>query len=60
VAPDLGVLAALAPQLAQTFVSIASDIALVIDDTGVIRNVALGDDPLGGSAARSVAAGRRP
>ncbi len=57
VAPDLGVLAALAPQLAQTFVSIASDIALVIDDTGVIRNVALGDDPLGGSAADWV--GRR-
>jgi len=56
-APDLGVLSALAPQLAQTFVSIASDIALVIDDAGVIRNVALGDDPLGGSAADWV--GRR-
>ena len=54
-APDLGALSALAPQLAQTFVSIASDIALVIDDAGVIRNVArndaLGDDPLAGSSA---------
>lgn len=56
-APDLGVLSALAPQLAKTFVSIASDIALVIDDTGVIQNVALGDDPLGGSASDWV--GRR-
>jgi len=54
---DLGVLSALAPQLAQTFVSIASDIALVIDDAGVIRNVALGEDPLGGAAADWV--GRR-
>jgi transcriptional regulator PpsR len=39
----------IAPQLAQTFVSIASDIALVIDDQGVIRNVAVGSDPLSGS-----------
>lgn len=56
-ASDLGVLSALAPQLAQTFVSIASDIALVIDDAGVIRSVALGDDPLDGSASGWV--GRR-
>lgn len=56
-ASDLGALSALAPQLAQTFVSIASDIALVIDDTGVIRNVALGDDPLGGATSDWV--GRR-
>lgn len=56
-APDLGALSALAPELARTFVSIASDIALVIDDTGVIRNVALGDDPFGGSTANWV--GRR-
>ncbi len=40
--PDLGALSALAPELAQTFVSIASDIALVIDAEGVIRNVAVG------------------
>jgi transcriptional regulator PpsR len=56
-ASDLDVLSALAPELAQTFVSIASDIALVIDDAGVIRNVAFGEDPLGGSAADWV--GRR-
>jgi len=41
-APDLGALSALAPELAQTFVSIASDIALVIDAEGIIRNVAVG------------------
>lgn len=50
-APDLGALSALAPQLAQTFVSIASDIALVIDDAGVIQNVAAGDLPLAGSSS---------
>lgn len=47
--PDLGALAELAPQLAQTFASIASDIALVIDSQGVIRNVALGNDGLDAS-----------
>ena len=41
-APDLGALSAWAPELAKTFVSLASDIALVIDDSGVIRNVAQG------------------
>jgi transcriptional regulator PpsR len=46
--PDLGALADLAPQLAQTFASIASDIALVIDDGGIIRSVATGSDPLAG------------
>jgi transcriptional regulator PpsR len=45
-APDIGLLSEFAPQLAETFVSIASDIALVIDDHGVIRNVAMGHDPL--------------
>jgi transcriptional regulator PpsR len=45
-APDMGMLSEFAPQLAETFVSIASDIALVIDEHGVIRNVAVGDDPL--------------
>jgi transcriptional regulator PpsR len=39
-------LAELAPELAATFVSIASDIALVIGADGIIRNVALGDAPL--------------
>ena len=40
--PDLGALSAWAPELAKTFVSLASDIALVIDGNGVIRNVAQG------------------
>ena len=43
---DLGALAGLAPALATTFASIASDIALVIDADGVIRSVALGDAPI--------------
>ena len=42
-------LAEFAPQLAQTFVSIASDIALIIDEHGVIRHVALSADPIPGS-----------
>ncbi len=40
--PDLAALSAWAPELAKTFVSLASDIALVIDEGGVIRNVAQG------------------
>ena len=40
--PDLSALSAWAPELAKTFVSLASDIALVIDENGVIRNVAQG------------------
>lgn len=43
---DLGALSALAPELAATFASVASDIALVVDPDGVIRNVALGADPI--------------
>ena len=39
---DLAALSAWAPELARTFVSLASDIALVIDQNGVIRNVAQG------------------
>jgi transcriptional regulator PpsR len=39
---DLGVLSPWACELAQTFVSLAGDIALVIDEAGVIRNVAQG------------------
>jgi len=45
-AADLSALSKLAPQLASTFVSIASDIALVIDSSGVIRNVAAGASAL--------------
>jgi len=45
--PDLTALSAWAPELAKTFVSLSSDIALVIDDDGVIRNVAQGGtDPM--------------
>ena len=44
---DLDALAGFAPELANTFATIASDIALVIDAAGVIRNVALGDAAIG-------------
>lgn len=44
-------LADFAPELAQTFVSIASDIALIIDADGVIRHMAMGADPIAGSKA---------
>ena len=37
---DLGALAPWAQELAQTFVSLSSDIALVLDETGVITSVA--------------------
>jgi transcriptional regulator PpsR len=44
---DLTALSEWAPELAKTFVSLASDIALVIDGDGVIRNVAQGSaDPI--------------
>ncbi len=49
-APDLSALSNLAPELAKTLVSIAGDIALVIDRDGVIRNVAVGAAPLAPSA----------
>ena len=39
---DLGALSAWAPQLAEAFVSLASDIALVLDSNGVVLNVAQG------------------
>jgi transcriptional regulator PpsR len=45
-AAGLGALADLAPELAETFVCIASDIALVIDPDGFIRKVAQGSAPL--------------
>lgn len=51
-APDLGALSAWAPELAKTFVSLASDIALVIDGSGVIRSVAQGHaDPIAPGAS---------
>jgi transcriptional regulator PpsR len=42
VPPDLGALSEWAPELARTFVTLAGDIALVIDAEGIIRNVAQG------------------
>jgi hypothetical protein len=39
---DLSALSAWAPQLAEAFVSLASDIALVLDENGVVLNVAQG------------------
>jgi len=51
---DLSALSELAPELASTMASIAGDIALVIDDSGVIRNVAVGADPLTPSAGEWV------
>lgn len=42
----LNALSTLSQELAQTFVSIASDIALVMDADGTIRNVALSNTPL--------------
>ena len=42
----LNALSSLSQELAQTFVSIASDIALVMDTDGTIRNVALSNTPL--------------
>lgn len=52
--PDFGALSDLAPELAQTFVSLASDIALVIDADGVIRHMAVGADPITGTNANWV------
>ena len=48
---DLGVLSPWASELAQTFVSLSSDIALVMDGGGVIRNVVQGSgEPLAPAA----------
>lgn len=53
--PDLAALADWAPELAKTLISLSSDIALVIDKTGVIRNVAQGaTDPMAPQAHRWV------
>ncbi len=43
---ELQALAGLAPQLARTLVSVAADIALVIDAEGVIQHVATGKEPI--------------
>ena len=39
---DLSALSGLAPELAEMLVSVACDIALVLDDVGVIKSVSLG------------------
>jgi transcriptional regulator PpsR len=39
---DLSALSGLAPELAEMLVAVACDIALVLDESGIIRNVALG------------------
>ncbi|MBK7529097.1 PAS domain-containing protein [Piscinibacter sp.] len=51
-ADDLGALAPWAQELAQTFVTLSSDIALVLDDAGVITSVAqAGKEPISPAAA---------
>lgn len=50
---DLGALAPWAQELARTFVSLSSDIALVLDDSGVITGVAqAGKEPLSPAVAQ--------
>lgn len=50
---DLGALAPWAQELAQTFVSLSSDIALVLDDAGVITSVAqAGKEPIAPAVAQ--------
>lgn len=55
---DLAAFSELAPELAKTIVSVASDIALVLDNDGVILNVAL-QSPSSSSALASDWVGRR-
>ena len=45
-------LADFAPQLAETFVSTGTDIALIIGTDGVIQHVAVGAEPISGSTAQ--------
>jgi transcriptional regulator PpsR len=47
---DLSLLSGLAPELASTFVKVASDIALVIGDDGVIRSMAEGQAGVSGNS----------
>jgi transcriptional regulator PpsR len=48
---DLDGLSHLAPELAAAIAAIASDIALVVSPDGIIRNVALGRNPVGDDTA---------
>lgn len=52
--PDFSALSPLAKELAQAMARVASDIALVIDDDGVIRDVAAGAAPLPAECRRWV------
>lgn len=52
--PDFSALSPLAKELAQAMARVASDIALVIDDDGVIRSVAAGVAPLPAECSRWV------
>ena len=49
--PNLSGLSKWAPELARTFVNLSSDIALVLDDDGVIQEVAQGNSPALAQAA---------
>jgi transcriptional regulator PpsR len=53
-APDFGAFSPLAKELAQAMARVASDIALVIDREGVIREVAEGSTPLPAECSRWV------
>lgn len=50
--PGLDGLSEWAPELAQTFVSLSSDVALVLDDKGVIRSISQGTSTPVADAAR--------
>ena len=51
--PDLAFLSEWGPELAQTFAALAGDIALVLDDNGVIRSVAQGSSATVAKSAQS-------
>ena len=50
--PDVGRLSGLAPELAQTFASLTTDIALILDDQGIIKSVSNGGTTAIGSTAQ--------
>ena len=49
--PDIGRLSGFAPELAQTFASLTTDIALILDDDGIIRSVSNGGSTATASTA---------
>lgn len=50
--PDVGRLSGLAPELAQTFASLTTDIALILDDSGIIKSVSNGGSTAMASTAQ--------